>query len=455
MSASNIVLPDHLPEQAFAAVIRNLLLYGLLFHLFALEAASLFSAVSESERVAAVSSDEGNLYNQLLLPVAFIAVCVLVYAYGIPVRVLLAAMMPMGPFFIAMGLSAVWSEYPELTIRRVSHEVTEATTLALLACCFSSATVLLRTFFRAFLAIGCLDLFSAIIFPDSLTSLGFAGIHGHKNLAGQFFFVALPVYALGTLYKEVSGSRLLGLLSLVCGVAMLVLTESKTSVGAVIVGFSSLLLTRGLSHRDPTFHVPVFLSCVFVLLCTVAALINWSPGELLEMLIGDPTLTGRDGIWRYAVSKFDASPIVGAGYGAIWQVGPSIQSALKEMGILLVFNEAHNGYLEIAAQLGIVGIFCLLIFLIATLRNALFYWATIDECKFSGAGLLTIYIFWGLALSNITESLYFQAGLGSFGALIFFGAFVAGCNQRSTIMSTANAAQLASHRYTAAGTPLV
>jgi O-antigen ligase len=156
------------------------------------------------------------------------------------------------------------------------------------------------------------------------------------------------------------------------------------------------------------------------------------------MLIGDPTLTGRDQIWRYAATKFDGSPIIGVGYGAIWQVGPTIQIALQEIGLFLVFNETHNGYLEIAAQIGIVGILCLLIFLIATLLNALFYWATIEKHTFGGAGALTTYIFWGLVLYNITESLYFQAGIGTSGTLIFLGAFVASRNARSMTMSPAN-----------------
>jgi exopolysaccharide production protein ExoQ len=282
-----------------------------------------------------------------------------------------------------------------------------------------------------------LDLFSAAIFPDALTSLGFAGIHGHKNLAGQFFFVAMPVYLLGALYKEISGNRFIGLFSLVSGIAMLVLTESKTSFGAIVVGFSTVLVLRGLSHRDLAVRTPWLLICGLGLLCAIVAITIWTPDELLEMLIGDPTLTGRDGIWLFAISKFDGSPIVGTGYGAIWQVGPTIQNALREMGILLVFNEAHNGYLEIAAQLGIVGILCLLIFLITTLVNALSYWAKIDKHGFWGAGALTIYIFFGLVLCNITESLYFQAGLGSFGTLIFLAAFVASGNARSMLTSTA------------------
>lgn len=413
-------------DHALADAFRNLLLYGFIFHLFAFKAADLLFGAVEAD--ADSFSDAGSAFNQLIIPAMFFSVLALVHTYRIPARRLFATLMPMAPLLLVIALSAIWSDYPELTIRRASHEIIETIALALLAACFSNARVMLAILFRALLVVGCLDLLSSVIFPQSFTVLGFAGIHGHKNLAGQFFFVALPVYLLGTVYKEISGNRLLGLFSLMSGVAMLVATQSKTSVGALLFGISSVLLTRGLLRR--TIPIPLLLFLGLGLLCAIAAIVSWGPDEFLGTLVGDPTLTGRDQIWRYAVYKFDGSPIVGVGYGAIWQVGPSVQLALKNIGLFLVFNEAHNGYLEIAAQLGIVGLLCLLIFLIATLRNALSYWANIEKYAFFGAGAFTVYIFWGLALANLTESLYFQPGIGEFGILIFLGAFAASCNKR-------------------------
>jgi exopolysaccharide production protein ExoQ len=413
-------------DQPFATTVRNLLLYGLLLHLFAFEATTLFTSATESELVADASSDAGNLYNQLILPAAFGAVCILVYAYRVPVRVLSAAMLPMTPLLLVIAFSITWSAYPELTFRRASHEIVEATTLALLACCFTSANAVLVIFFRAFLIVGCLDLLSSVIFPNALTSLGLAGIHGHKNVAGQFFFAAIPVYFLGTLYTQICGKRWIALFALLCGIGMLILSESKTSLGATVFGFACVLIVRGLSQRDFSARAPWLLVCALGLICTIIAFVVWPSDELLEKLVGDPTLTGRDGIWNYAISKFDENPMGGAGYGAIWQIGAQIQPELKEMGIFLLFNEAHNGYLEIAAQLGIIGTLCLVIFLGTTLLNTLWYWVKVEKHSFYGAGALSIYLFSGLALSNITESLYFQAGIGSFGILIFMAALVAG-----------------------------
>ncbi len=394
----------HPRDEAFASVFRNLLLCGFILYLFAFRAPELAFGVNTAE--ADTSSGAGNLFNQLIIPAMFFAVCGLVHVYRISARRLWHTLAPMVPLLLVIVLSTVWSEYPELTIRRASNELLQAIALALLAACFSSATAMLAVLFRGFLIVGCLDLLSSAIFPESITDLGFAGIHGHKNIAGQFFVVALPVYLLGTLDKEISGNRLLGFFSLISGIAMLVATQSKTSAGAVVFGFLLLLSARALS-RNHTVRISLLVFFLLGLLCAVAVTISWGPSELLEVLIGDPTLTGRDQIWRFAISKFDGSPVFGVGYGAIWQVGLQIQLALRSMGLFFVFNEAHNGYLEIAAQLGIVGIVCLLIFLIATLFNSLSYWDTVEKNTFYGAGAFTIYVFWALVLSNITESIYF------------------------------------------------
>ncbi len=423
VSARQVGLPDRVEDHALADRFRNLLLYGFLFHLFAFQASGLFP--DESGSTEAISTAAGNLFNQLVLPAALLATCSLVRQYRVPVRVLSAAILPMAPLLLVILLSTTWSEYPDLTIRRASHELVEATTLALLATCFSDGKVVLRIVFRAFVIIGCLDLLSVAAFPETLTARGFAGIHSDKNIAGQFFFVALPVYLLGALYEATPGKRLLGLFSLVSGAAMLYLTESKTSIGATLVAFSVVLLLRGLFSRNPAVRVPLALICFLAVVGAITAFMNSDNEDLLQTLVGDPTLTGRDQIWAYAISKFDASPIVGAGYGAIWQIGPAIKLALREVGLMMVFNEAHNGYLDIAAQLGIVGIVCLSFFLITTLFNALSYWTRIENNAFYGAGALTIYVFCGLILSNVTESMYFQAGIGNSGALIFLGAFAA------------------------------
>jgi exopolysaccharide production protein ExoQ len=423
-------------DEVFAPVFRNLLLCGFILYLFAFKAPDLVFGLSAGE--SDTSSAAGNLFNQLVLPAMFFAVCMLVRAYRIPTRRLWQALNPMAPFLVVIMLSTVWSAYPELTIRRASNEFLQAVALALLAACFSNAKAIMAVLFRGFLIVGCLDLLSSAIFPESITDLGFAGIHGGKNIAGQFFVAAMPVYLLGTLHKEISGNRLLGLFSLISGIAMLVATQSKTSVGAIMFGFLLVLLARALS-RNHTLRVSLLLSFLLALLFAVAITIIWGPSELLEMLIGDPTLTGRDQIWRFAISKFETDPLLGVGYGAIWQVGLAIQLALRSMGLYFVFNESHNGYLEIASQLGLVGIVCLLIFLVRTLLNSLSYWATIEKNSLFGAGAYTTYIFWALVLSNITESLYFQPGVGSSGILIFLGGFVASRNAQLAATSTSKA----------------
>jgi exopolysaccharide production protein ExoQ len=425
------------PQDQTSDVLRNLLVCGIVFYLFAFTAPDLVFGVSKARGNTA--SDAGSTFIQLILPAMFFASCIVGRIYRISAQRLWRAVIPMAPFLLVMVLSTLWSDYPELTLRRASRELLEAIALVTLAACFSNPRAMLGVLFRAFLIIGCLDLLSSVIFADSFTDLGFAGIHGNKNVAGEFFVVAIPIYLLGTLDKEISGSRLLALFGLIAGTAMLVATQSKTSAGAIVFGLAALLPARYLFRRHPYLRVSSQLLFLLGLLCAVAVILNWGPGEVLNSLIGDPTLTGRDQIWLYVTQKFNASPILGVGYGAVWQVGPEIEAALKRAGLVFVFNEAHNGYLDIAAQLGVLGVACLVIFLIATLLHSLSYWARIEKNDFRGAGALTIYVFWALVLSNITESLYFQPGVGSSGILIFLGGFVASRNEQLAATSTAKA----------------
>jgi O-antigen ligase len=67
----------------------------------------------------------------------------------------------------------------------------------------------------------------------------------------------------------------------------------------------------------------------------------------------DDTLTGRTWLWQDVERLGMKHPILGSGYGAFWV--PSIYDQLS----LQVDNrpaEAHNGYLETFANLGLVGV---------------------------------------------------------------------------------------------------
>jgi O-antigen ligase len=60
--------------------------------------------------------------------------------------------------------------------------------------------------------------------------------------------------------------------------------------------------------------------------------------------------------------------LVGAGYESFW-LGPRIALFAQRSRLKFLVNEAHNGYLEVYLNLGLIGLFLLVGFLIASYRT--------------------------------------------------------------------------------------
>jgi len=91
----------------------------------------------------------------------------------------------------------------------------------------------------------------------------------------------------------------------------------------------------------------------------------------LALLFGrDPTLSGRTAIWIQVLRSIAQRPLLGYGYDAYWRgmQGPSLEIA---SAVHFVVVHAHNGFLEIALELGAAG---LVLLLLAGLRAARQLW---------------------------------------------------------------------------------
>lgn len=86
--------------------------------------------------------------------------------------------------------------------------------------------------------------------------------------------------------------------------------------------------------------------------------------DFAEAVGKDPTLTDRTIIWR-TVLGLHTNSLLGTGYESFW-MGSRLQAVWRVMpGI----NEAHNGYLEVYLNLGLIGLLLLCGFLIASYRT--------------------------------------------------------------------------------------
>jgi len=153
---------------------------------------------------------------------------------------------------------------------------------------------------------------------------------------------------------------------------------SATSLVVSFVGVSGLLALTRMRKRQK-YLPPVALYTV-VALCFIYGMgIPFGAASVssgfMEALGRDATFTDRDQIWRELVPIAMQNSILGQGYGGFWVL--PIESGV---------NEAHNGYLDLMLELGLVGIVLLFAFVISLCKAAYrglsqnFWWCSLTIC---------------------------------------------------------------------------
>ena len=360
------------PQNWLLEINRNLLVYLFIIFLNVAPATLLLTGRLDQSMTDA----SGSVVWQIIELFAF-ANCILIARnLGVKGGKLLFSMLPLLGLLLWAMLSVTWSEYPDLTTRRASRLIVEVTAAVILALSFSTSQGILRTFFRIFFVINLADVLSVAMPSISQTSIGFAGVHGHKNLAGEFFYMAMPVFFIGILDRSISRNRAAAFFAFVTAAGMLLASQSKTAIGTGLVATAFVLCSRVAQSKRYRILLICFSPILLFALVLLIFLVDLS--DIINIVFGDPTLSGRDRIWQYTISKFESGPLGGVGYGALWSVGPRQNSVFADWQILGAINEAHNGYLDILSQTGVVGLLLLVAFLLMSSRSNL------SVCKFFG-----------------------------------------------------------------------
>ena len=191
---------------------------------------------------------------------------------------------------------------------------------------------------------------------DQIYHLGeWRGFYMQKNIcAGAMLLFATPLFGL----KPPSSLRLLFTIYGLGVLFVLVMTQCRNGWVVAIVVTLLMIVLRLLSRFQAEDRRTLFV--IGVLLTPVCAWILWAvSGTLLSMLGRDATFTGRTGIWETAVAGIAARPALGYGYQAFWIAlygGP-------------VGTHAHNGFLQLGLDLGLIGVALFLLSLLMAIRD--------------------------------------------------------------------------------------
>ncbi len=314
------------------------------------------------------TDDQKLILQNILKPFILFSMILLVLFFRGIVSILLR-----NPFIILillwMWLSSFWSMDQDVTIRRALVH----SSFVIIAC-FMALKYDFEELIMMLFAITSLVVISSLYFIVADPSLGFnpdgrgaRGAFMHKNTLANFLIVGIAVSACAVRMRVVP--RIIGLGILILSLGLLVLANSTTAhlVAAVMFGVYLLMEVRA---KLPFRHIAVFTAFALAIIIFGAMLIVANMEHVFDFLGRDMTLTGRDDVWHYARRMISERVMLGYGYSAFWETEP-IASYVAET-LKWHITHAHNGFLQMWLELGIIGVGLMVAFLIVSVYRAAF-----------------------------------------------------------------------------------
>jgi O-antigen ligase len=319
-------------------------------------------------------------------------------------------------FVLLAAVSVVWSVDPEVTTRRMVRVLTiwlDALALGLVAWQPHRLQNVLRPILTLVLAGSILFVLAAPELSVETSTQAelvgaWRGLATQKNGLGSIAGIALLFWFHAWLARESSRPVVL------CGAALaaicLVGSRSSTSMMSTLFAvFFLLMLLRspaGLRRYMP-YIVGMFLVLLLVYSLTILQIV---PGlevllKPITMLTGkDQTFSGRTAIWQVVIDHIHRNPWWGNGYGAYWTGAVPWSPSYETVRLLYFYpTEAHNGYLDIVNDLGVLGGIVFVGYLVVYVRQALQLFA-IERTQ----GALYLSLVFEQLIANLSESRWFN-----------------------------------------------
>jgi len=264
------------------------------------------------------------------------------------------------PLLLLVGfivLSAGWSSFPLVSMRRAAALLLTTGFAAYLAMRFPPETVL-RLVAWACCLTGIASIVLAVIDPTTaIHSLGdpnggdWRGIFGHKNNMGRS--MTYGVLTLGAaIFLARPPAKPAAMAGFFLCVVLLFLSGSRT--GWVVTLFLLLGIPLFLLLQPSRFSpaVRMTMSGVGIAIALVLVAVTYKYG--LAAIGRDETLSGRTHLWEVAIGSGMKHFALGAGYRAFWNADAAADVYQQVMWGASIGN-GHNGYLDTWLELGGVG----------------------------------------------------------------------------------------------------
>lgn len=331
--------------------------------------------VAESARGLTDTPDQmhaANPFNRLFFPLAFlIAISGALLVPMARLRPLLHAPMLLLFFYLAWSAFSVgWALDPAIALRRWMAQCLMLGALVLSLLSVHDIDIVIKRVLALIFVAAFLNL--AVVIAGPAGPLGHEGIYTQKNTLGAAGALMM-FFALFAMFSRSQRRWLTGLIVLPISIALIMASQSKTSLGVAVMApglaFAMVLGAHTLRF-SAAFLMVVIIGLAALLYFVGQAFGLWDFAIVAGTLFGDPTLTARDEIWGFAIEMVARRPFLGYGFESFWAIGYEGPAHREAPGFVSQMPHAHNGYIDTLLQTGLVGLIILVAFLAAALHSA-------------------------------------------------------------------------------------
>jgi O-antigen ligase len=215
-------------------------------------------------------------------------------------------------------------------------------------------------------------------------------------VSGMFFFWDTTRRWSGR--REGSAKRVIVVNIVFIGMTLWLLNLASSATSRLCLVIGCLIITAA-QRRSVQTNVAGFKLMIPGALCGYLILqYGFNITDMVVQASGrDTTLTGRTELWQH-LSRLGTDPLLGTGYESFW-----LGNRLQMLWAKFYFRptQAHNGYLELYLNLGVVGLCLMAGFLIASYRRICKRLTTPRSFASLSLALWTILLFY-----NMTEAAF-------------------------------------------------
>jgi exopolysaccharide production protein ExoQ len=319
------------------------------------------------------SLTQGNLVTQAIWSIIYFFILILIYLrlnsfisilYKEKLIILLVA--------IAI-ISFMWSEFPGITLRKsialffttiigvyIGFRYNTKDQIKLIAVTLSIAAILSTIVIILYPALGI----------QNTRLHEWRGIYHQKGPFGRF----MALGAMTLLILIISSKRQIVVKTFLFAIMSYLMVKAMSVTAIVSFGIvtGSILILRNYWKR---WRLTLILSYTILILTAlfIIVFIAIYEADYLTGLVGkDTTLSGRISLWSDVIGLAKERALVGYGYNGFW-LGWNGPSARIWSTNLWEPNHAHNGFLDVYLDLGLIGLLFLILHLILTIIGSFWY----------------------------------------------------------------------------------